>query len=133
MDKSPKFAYSKLQESAQHNDHMAWLMSSILVVASISLLGFIITNLDKNPFLNLIGCSVGFFLIIFNMIIFHHAQELKRQKYNKCKEIEKTLDVRNNHLDTEKLGNFSTYLYYVLLGVIAYSFVVIGLFLLVCR
>ena len=124
-----QFAYSKLQESAQHNDNMAWLMSSILVVASISLLGFIITNLNKNPFLSLIGCSIGFFLIIVNMIIFHHAQEIKRQKYKKCKEIENKLDVKNNHKDTELLSNFSTYLYYVLLGIIAYSFIVIGLFL----
>jgi len=35
--------YKKCQDSAEHNDHMSWLMSSVLVVASITLLGFLLS------------------------------------------------------------------------------------------
>lgn len=136
--------YKKAQDSAEHNDNMAWLMSTILVVAAISLFGLILTSGCKsNLFLLLIGCIVGFLLILVNIIIFYNARSYKLLKYSICKKIEgkfndflREKDINyqlENHLKSANVGGYGMIIYFMLLAIIAFAFLVVAIFLVSFR
>lgn len=140
--------YEKAQDSAEHHDHMAWFTSTVLVVASITLFGLLLTAINKhNSFFILYGCIIGFLLIIINWKLFSGAQNIKIEKYKTCKKIEKYLNELlrkekeieyqgykgyqlQNHLLTEKFPKYARYLYFLVLLAIALGFVILFVFLI---
>jgi len=86
--------YEAAQQSAQHHDTLVWTVSSIMWTANLLIMGFIINNIKNASlllvviFLYILGIAtisgVWLFMCQFN--------KLKRQKYERCKTIEETIE-----------------------------------------
>jgi len=82
--------YELAQTEAQHADNVAWLMTSIFLIATFTIFVHV---LQANDNLSIsVGTLIGCILIIFNMIIFQNAQNVKRQKQDICNEIERGIN-----------------------------------------
>ena len=126
--------YKKAQDSAEHHDYLSWVVSSIILMASLTLFGFIITIFKtSNLYLLSVGCFLGIFLIIINGCLFFGAQNIKESKYKICKGIETKINEElkdkfkinyqlKNHLSTIKLPHVAKYLYLFLLIIIILAF-----------
>jgi hypothetical protein len=117
--------YEKAQDSAEHHNQMAWVVSSLFILTSLTLFGEIIANIEKLSFSILsLGVFIGIFLIIVNGILFFSSQKTKIKKYEICKGIERKINKQlfteenpllKNHLSTDGISSISwdyTFLYY---------------------
>jgi hypothetical protein len=82
--------YQAAQNSAQHHDTLIWSINSVVWSASLILLGLLLkSSPDRNMiFIVSLISLLGIFLIIKVWIYTSQLAELKRQKYDRCKEIE---------------------------------------------
>lgn len=83
--------YQKAQDSAQHHETLAWMVTSITWGASLVLLGFISKNLiipELRLFNSILGC-LGIILILAECRLASVLNDIKLQKYEHCKEIER--------------------------------------------
>jgi hypothetical protein len=96
--------YKQLQNSAQHNDTTSWTMSSLFVLSTITILANIFDIMRLHPILVLLIASTGILLLGINFISFRNAQEMKKWKYEKCKNIEEYFNqYYKNRFDNCKL------------------------------
>lgn len=90
--------YQAAQNSAQHHDTIIWSINSVVWGASLLLLGFLL-NRSPDPSMKLIVTLVsilGILLIIKVWTYTFQLAELKRQKYNRCKEIEEKFNLQQH-------------------------------------
>lgn len=87
--------YQAAQESAQHHDNLIWTTTTIIWSVTLILFGFVIDNLN-NPnnriiltFLSILGIFLTAAIFVFVL----QFNSIKRQKYDRCKAIEKILDM----------------------------------------
>ena len=86
--------YEKAQDSAEHHDHLVWLVTSILWSANIVLLGFLydsIANATESTRTGwlLIPSLLGLAMSGSVMSFVGDFREIKKRKYERCKAIEK--------------------------------------------
>ena len=85
--------YQSAQESAQHHDNLVWTVTSIIWGGMLVLLGLVLGNLDNSK-LRLILFSLSILGIVLTIAVWIFALQLnsvKRQKYQRCKDLEKLL------------------------------------------
>jgi hypothetical protein len=90
--------YQAAQESAQHHDNLIWTVTTILWSATLVLFGFVLGSLDK-PNLRPILIFLSILGIILTIAVWGFALQfnsVKRQKYNRCKTIERLLGMRQH-------------------------------------
>jgi hypothetical protein len=107
--------YQAAQDSAQHHDNISWTVTSIIWGGSLVLLGFTLDHLNEpslRPVITVL-CVLGISLNTFSWRIFYQFNYLKRQKYNRCKEIEKILYMKQ-HNSTEWPSGSLRILYHIL-------------------
>lgn len=93
--------YTASQNSAEHYDKLVWYLTSILWTASFALYGLTSNHPENNDDIvfSLFTCAFGFILIIAAWYFANQFREIKNSKYNRCKEIELLLGMRQ-HLVT---------------------------------
>jgi hypothetical protein len=90
--------YQAAQDSAQHHDSITWTVISIVWGASLVLMGFILGNLQDRhlrPLLTVLS-MLGIFLTAWVWYARGQLNEIKKQKYERCKSIERILGM-NQH------------------------------------
>lgn len=98
--------YQAAQNSAQHHDTLIWSINSVVWGASLILLGLLLKlSPDRSmiPIVSLISL-LGILLIIKVWTYTFQLAELKRQKYERCKEIEKKLGLQQHRSVMWKSG-----------------------------
>lgn len=85
--------YQAAQDSAQHHDTLIWLINSVIWSASLILLGLLLKSSPDRSMILIVSIVslLGIFLVIKVWIYTFQLAELKRKKYERCKEIEKRL------------------------------------------
>lgn len=94
--------YNAAQSSAQHHDQLVWTVTSIVWAGSLALMG-IILKIPMTGFFRVVPvflCVLGAILSLFVWSTQREFHELKNQKYDRCKEIEKDLHMKH-HLSTK--------------------------------
>lgn len=138
--------YEQAQSSAQHHDGLVWATSNVFVAISAALLAFagsaviqLPTTAPRYPMalalLLLLVTVVGVGLLRFARKCQQDFLNIKRQKYARCKEIERALGMCQ-HLQTSHPGGSQTTGYLVLLlgiGLIWVSVLAYGLWLTIPR
>ena len=82
--------YQAAQDSAQHHDSLIWSVNSVVWAGSLVLVGFTLEH-ATNPDLKFVLLAVsvlGIVMIIKVWVYTWQFRALKRQKYDRCKEIE---------------------------------------------
>lgn len=90
--------YEKTQSSAEHHDRVSLEYSGIILAGMLILIGFVFENLrnsENKPFITVISI-LGISLSIFLMMSFWIAGGVKNQKYDRCKDIEKLLGMKQH-------------------------------------
>jgi len=120
--------YQKAQDSAEHHDKLVWTTTSIILSGMLILIGFILENLFKTPripilfFTGILGISLAIFLIVLQK----GFREIKRQKYNRCKEIEQELGMEQHvKLKYEEGKQTSLYQKVLVVFIIFLAFIVL--------
>lgn len=113
--------YQAAQESAQHHDNLFWTTTTIIWGVTLILFGFVIDNLNNpNNRIILIFLSIlGIFLMITVFVFVLQFNSIKRQKYDRCKTIEKILDM-HQHRDLK----YYTGVQRVVYGIITIFFII---------
>jgi hypothetical protein len=90
--------YAAAQDSAQHHDSITWTVISIVWGASLVLMGFILSNLKDQPLRPLLTvlCILGILLTACVWYARGKLNEIKKQKYERCKELEKVLGMKQH-------------------------------------
>jgi hypothetical protein len=106
--------YKASQSSAEHHDRLVWTVTSIVLSGSLIMMGIILGNPMKGllGFVSLFLCILGIFLIIFVWITQCQFHGLKKQRYERCKEIEKELDMEVHSKTLWKEG-FQKYMFII--------------------
>ena len=106
--------YQAAQDSAQHHENQIWSGTSVIWAGNLILLGFILGNLsspDHLPQVLVIVLSLlGLALNVFVWIVALQSNSIKRQKYERCREIEEVLDL-HQHRDLRYRQNVQTRVY----------------------
>jgi ABC-type uncharacterized transport system permease subunit len=116
LDKSPPFVklqrirthhrqevllteYKAAQSSAEHHDRLVWTVASIVWAGSLTLMGIILKRSSDlfDIISSIILCFLGLFLSVFVWTVQSQFRRLKKQKYDRCKQIEIVLGM-NHHL-----------------------------------
>lgn len=113
--------YQAAQESAQHHDNLIWTTTTIIWSVTLILFGFVIDNLNNpNNRIILIFLSIlGIFLMAAVFVFVLQFNSIKRQKYDRCKTIEKILDM-HQHRDLK----YSKGVQRVVYGIITFFFII---------
>ena len=98
LDERKLVEYQTAQDSAQHHDNLVWTTSGLIWGSSLVLLGFVLDNLSNQPNkLFILGLSLLSILMYIALLIFScQFADIKRQKYNRCKEIEEELKLKQH-------------------------------------
>lgn len=104
--------YQTAQESAQHHDNLVWTITSIIWGASLILLGLILNQLHSNDLKYILTLLI---LLIMTLIIFawkfsFDLNNIKNQKYKRCKEIESKFNM-NQHTNLNYTSGFQKLIY----------------------
>lgn len=128
--------YQKAQDSAEHHDNLIWTTTGIILGGMLILIGSILRYLEsiKYPFLIFYISLLSIALIIFLWKFQESLKNIKIQKYDRCKDIEKDLkDKKGNQIMKQhsKLSYIPWQTYYfkiVLAGfVLFWIFMIYGL------
>jgi len=97
-DDNLRVEYQAAQDSAQHHDNLVWQVTSVMLGASLVLMGFVVNALKDTSLrpvvtvLSLLGIAlticVSVFAVQFNAV--------KSHKYDRCKEIEPLLQMEQH-------------------------------------
>lgn len=90
--------YGKAQDSAQHHDTIVWSVISITWAAELVLLGFVVSSLGNIRLRIIITalCFLGAFMVAFQWYVQKLSRTVRKQKYDRCKEIEEQLGMSQN-------------------------------------
>ena len=90
--------YKAAQDSAQHHDGLVWSVASVLLGGSLVLLGLILRSMEGDPVRPFIVALaiLGIALTLCVWIFRHQLNDIKRQKYERCKEIELLLGMKQH-------------------------------------
>ena len=90
--------YQAAQDSAQHHDSLVWSINSVVWAGSLVLLGFILDHATEPglKLILLILSVLGVLLSVKVWIYTHQLGALKKHKYDRCKEIERELGLRQH-------------------------------------
>jgi len=119
--------YQAAQDSAQHHDSLVWTVTTILWGGTLALFGFVLGNIDK-PNLRLILTFLSILGIAVTIAVWGFALQLnsvKRQKYRRCKEIEKLLGM-HHHQELK----YATGLQRIIYGIVTMLFIIVWLIVL---
>ena len=87
--------YRAAQESAQFNDLTVWIATGITWGLSALLLGFALSN-PARRLATAIVSIVGILLVIFQWQVQGSLRSVKKQKYDRCKQIEAEFGMTNH-------------------------------------
>lgn len=112
--------YGKAQDSAEHHDRLVWQVTSILWAANTLLLGFTLSALASgntllSRLISILLAVIGVVLLWMAAVMQTQFRDLKRQKYDRCKEIERTLGLKQHRAVVWKKSQ-QTVLYRYVLG-----------------
>ena len=83
--------YTAAQNSAQHHDSLVWTTTGMIWSAELVLIGFVIQSIDRPKFI--IAIIAAYFLAITLLVYLwktmNSFRQIRNQKYDRCKEIEK--------------------------------------------
>ncbi|KQC13169.1 MAG: hypothetical protein APR63_09290 [Desulfuromonas sp. SDB] len=90
--------YQQAQNSAQHHDNLQWTSMSIMTTAIIVLLGFAFSQIDHstNKFFVALASEIGIILILITGLLVKMSNRAKKEKYDRCKQIEDQLGMRQH-------------------------------------
>ena len=90
--------YEKAQDSAEHHDSLAWQVSSVILAGMLVLIGFSLDHLGKQDlrFLVSLVALQGMILTVCLGWFQSTLRGIKRQKYDRCKEIEERLGMKQH-------------------------------------
>lgn len=90
--------YQAAQDSAQHHDNQVWTTTGIIWGAGLVLIGFVVQILDKRELMPIIVfvSVLALFMLVHLWVMAFQFNYIKRQKYERCKEIEAILHI-NQH------------------------------------
>lgn len=100
--------YGKAQDSAQHHDNLVGSVTSLNWLGSAVLMGFVISGLagkraDQHKTALILLTLLGLLLTILTTLWAWQARAVKKMKYDRCKEIERRLSMRQHlQLDDER-------------------------------
>lgn len=96
--------YQAAQSSAQHHDQLVWTVTSIVWGGSLVLMGIILkSNMTGwSGVASLSLCVLGFFLALFVGLAQWQFRSLKKNKYERCKEIEIALGMMHHRNQGKK-------------------------------
>lgn len=108
--------YRKSQDSAEHHTLLAWVSTSLMVAGSLILLGLLSDTLsDPRHFeFSLLISLLGITLSVAMTLTSRKFDEIARQKYQRCKDLELTLggkqhlEVRSRYPSTRYLNGMIT-------------------------
>ena len=85
--------YQTAQDSAQHHDHIAWTINGVVWGASLLLLGFVVSAIDRPSarFVIRALAVLGVILTIASWRMWLVLRNVVRQKYQSCKDLESLL------------------------------------------
>jgi hypothetical protein len=101
--------YQKAQDSAQFHDGLVWTSTGITWALSLVLMGFTLNNLRSQIPVTAFSI-IGILLICFQWEVQRIFRSVKKQKYERCKEIEGPFDMRNHSMLVYESGG-QTFLY----------------------
>lgn len=102
MDTKPdkntlELEYQTAQDSAQHHGNMSFLCYNMTYAGSFILLGFVVNNIKEIPLPLLISvCGLGIFFCLIAFLSDKKLSNIQVQKYNRCKEIERKLGMKQH-------------------------------------
>jgi len=100
--------YSAAQNSAQHHDSLVWTTIGLIWSAELVLLGFVIQTINNSQITSVIimACVLALVLLFFLLITYFSFRNIRTQKYRRCKEIEKILNLKQHTTlkQQEKVG-----------------------------
>ena len=108
--------YQKAQDSAEHHDNLVWTVSSIIIAGMLVLIGLSLDNL-ANQSLRFLISSIAIFGIILSIFLWkfkYSFKIIKNQKYARCKEIEKNLEMKQ-HRESKYSERVQTKFYRIIL------------------
>ena len=125
-DDDRRTEYKASQQSAEHHDNLVWQVSSIMWAANSLLIGFSLQGIhDKMPRLLIsVMAILGIAMIICVWIFALQFNDLKRQKYERCKNLERILGM-TQHTDTKWPAGFQLILYGLLMTLFIAVWIVI--------
>jgi len=131
IDKILLVEYKKAQDSAQHVDHMGWLISSVMIAASIILLAGVISYYWRiDPFLKVLASILGISLSCLTIYLFNNTQKDKYLKEKRCKCIEGKFRDKYKNKDIMKVCSITPRscakcFYWLFLGLMAIIWLII--------
>lgn len=129
--------YGKAQDSAEHHDSLVWITTSVILGASVVLIGVVLDYISKNQFNPIIATaisSLGLILILFQIYLQRGFRHARNYKYEECKRIEKDLNkILAEEASTYRVGqhlNFiwkdnQTLYYRIILFSFSFSYIVV--------
>jgi nitrate reductase NapE component len=101
--------YGKAQDSAEHHDGLVWTVQSLNWIGSAVLMGFVLgaagdphSVVHKITLLSV--ATVGVMLSFFVWMWSRQIRAVRNAKYERCKEIERTLGVMAQHSQLRYVG-----------------------------
>ncbi len=93
-----RIEYQAAQNSAQHHDNLIWSLNGVVWAASLVLLGFLLKLTPDRSYLLIVTMVsiLGILLIIKVWSYTFQLAKVKRDKYNRCKEIEEKLGLQQH-------------------------------------
>jgi hypothetical protein len=110
--------YQAAQDSAEHHDNLVWTVTSTMWGASLILLGFTFGQIGKPGLgaLIIIISFLGISLSVFVWIFALQLNNLKRQKYERCRELEEELGLLQHTNHSKHPRGSQRYLYAVIMA-----------------
>jgi hypothetical protein len=118
--------YQKAQDSAEHHDNLVGSVTSLWLGSAI-FIGFVLTGLGSGDAAHYKSVlypviALGVFLTVLVWTWAKRAGETKVQKYGRCKEIERTLGMKQ-HLRVGEARSWQDPAYATLLGLLLFAWV----------
>lgn len=121
--------YQMAQSSAQHHEHISWVVTGICWTANAFIMGAIINvpSEDKNEVSILLLSLIGLLIAFFQWKQDKYLQKVKLAKYLRCKTIEKSLGMRQHIALAVKSPRITTTTYNAIV-----SFIILTYLFFVC-
>jgi hypothetical protein len=118
--------YQAAQDSAQHHDNLLYTVTSLMWGASLLLLGFILEKLTDTTLRPLITalCVLGLVLNVTVWIFALQFNSVKRQKYARCKELEKQLNL-SQHRNLRYASGSQRVLYAIVMLIFIFTWILV--------
>lgn len=118
--------YQAAQDSAQHHDILLWTVTGLMWGASLILLGFVLEKLT-DPTLRPLITAVSVLGIVINVTVWIFALQfnsVKRQKYARCKELEKQLNL-SQHRNLRYASKSQGILYGIVMLIFIFTWIIV--------